>query len=146
MDEYVCDKNRAAEDRKALSPLLKLHPTASQFRQMLEMIEQVWKRDRIPLGRLVKSFMAGKLEQLMPKLHLLRYPEFTRLSSRHQNLLRNLKIPSEVRLEPSDFFEGPEYRLQISLERGKDAAKIFEQLLQAAAGPDWKRLFELDED
>ncbi len=134
------------EDQATLKFLLKLRPTASQLRQVLEMIEEVQKRDQIQLERILKAIAAPKLEPVLAKLRELRYPQFVKLSSRHRKLLRELKIPAEAKLEPADFFEGPEYRLQISLDRGKDALKIFEQLLQAAAGPDWQKLFELDED
>jgi hypothetical protein len=133
------------EDQATLKSLLKLRPTASQLRQALEMIEETWKRDRISLGRLMKIIAAPEFEQLLQKLRQLRYPEFERLCDRHRKILARMNISGAVKIEPLDYFEQPGYRLELLLSAQTDAAKIFEQLLSAAAGPDWKKLFDLDD-
>ncbi len=150
--------NLPEPDQNELKILLRLKPTSSQFREMLEMMEEVCQRDRMPVARLLaalggaailkegKGNLPQQLKLLINALRKIRYPEWDKLFSRHQKILRNLEIPGPVTLEPVDFFEQPKYRLELILGRDTDAKKILEKLLQAASGPDWEKLFKPDDD
>jgi len=150
--------NLAEKEQGALSFLLQLKPTASQLRQILEMIEEIIKRDRTSIEGLIQSISVEsvlkeknlnanqKLENLLRNLKKLRYPEYEKLSARHKKILLELKISPEIKLEPIDYFEEPKYKLEMILESDTGVSKIFEQMLQASQTALWKKLFEMDED
>jgi len=87
-----------------------------------------------------------KLDLLTKSLKKMRHPNYHKLYSRHKNLLREMKMPGEVKLEPSDYFEGPEYKMEITLGKSAPAREIFEKILAASRGQDWKKLFEFDDE
>jgi len=150
--------NLPEKDQAALKILLELKPTSSQLRQILEMTEEIIKRDQIPLPGLIKSLgmeaiLKGqklnanqRLEKLIRAMQKLRFPEWEKLGSRHQALLNRMKIPGEVKLLPMDYFEEPRYRLEMILKQDQEAGEIFEQLLKASRSLDWKKLFDLEDE
>lgn len=147
-----------APDRKALEFLLTLGATASQFREVLEMADEIGKKDQSGFEQIfkapelcavlndIKYVPAQKLDLAIKALKKTRYPDWERLKSRHQALLRKLRIPAEVKIEPADFFEGPEYKLELAVRKSLPAREIFQKLLSGAQSPDWGKLFETDDD
>jgi len=147
-----------APDRKALKILLSLGATASQFREILEMTDAISKRDQTGIGEILgapelaavlhdnKSSAPEKLDLLVKSLKKTRHPNYHKLYSRHQKLLRAMKIPGEVKIEPSDYFEGPEYKMELTLGKSLPAPEIFEKILAASRGQDWEKLFEFDDE
>jgi hypothetical protein len=148
----------AAADKKALEILPALGATASQFREVLDMTDAISKRDRIGIGEILrapdlnsvfqkeKMPALEKLDLLIKHLKKARHPNYHKLNARHQKLLRELKIPGEIKMEPSDYFEGPEYKLELTLTSSMPVQDILEKLFAASRGPDWKKLFELDDE
>jgi len=148
----------SASDRKALEFLLSLGATTSQFREILEMTDAMSKRDQTGIEEILsgpelvavlrnkKLSAPEKLDLLVKSLKKMRHPNFHKLYSRHQELVREMKIPGEVKLEPSDYFEGPEYKMEITLGKSLPAREIFEKILAASRGKDWEKLFEFDDE
>jgi len=145
-------------DRSALKAILHLHPTASQFREILEMTDEIGRRDRINIAEVLQSRelktilkdpkppAPQKLERFVKALKKSRHPHYARLQARHNRLCRQLAIPAELKIIPADFFEEPKYQLNLALNSQTQAREIFQKLLSAALSPAWKKLFELDDE
>jgi len=147
----------SARDRKALSFLPQLGATSSQFREALEMADEISKANRTTIQKFLnqpslrsilqsKKLPRQKLDLLISALKKMRRPGYDRLLSRHQNLLRKMGIPAEAVFEPADYFEGPEFKLELLLKSSTNARDILQKLAKAAQSPDWEKLFEFDDE
>jgi ParB-like chromosome segregation protein Spo0J len=148
----------AAADKKALEILPALGATAGQFREVLDMTDAVSKRDQTGIAEMLSGPELGavlqkqklpapeKLDLLIKHLKKARHPNYHKLNARHQKLLRELNIPGEIKMEPSDYFEGPEYKLELTLTSSMPVQDILEKMFAASRSPDWKKLFELDDE
>ena len=103
------------KDRKALSFSLSLRATASQFREILEMVGEVSKRrnknfkEVLEAGELravlsEKTNAGQKLDRLVKMLAKIRHPNYAKFLARHKQLCAKLGIPAEARLEPLGLF------------------------------------------
>lgn len=74
---------------------------------------------------------AQKLDKVKQVLKEARYPKFTEIAHRFQNLKQELKLPSNIILRAPAFFEGSEYSIEIRFNNQKEfneAAKIITKL------------------
>jgi ParB-like chromosome segregation protein Spo0J len=147
-----------APERKALEFIIDLKATASQFREILEMADSISKREQKSVSELFqtpgladtladeKSSSPVKLDRLLKSLKQLQYPGYHKLCSRNRKLMGEMKIPAEVRIEPHDFFEGPEYKMELLINHATPASEIFEKILAAANSSAWEKMFNLDDE
>jgi len=148
----------SSSEQNDLRIFLELNPTLSQLRNILRWLGEIKRRDASGVGEILSRIkakevfedkkLAGKekLEQILKRLYQLRYPDYTRLLSRHNELCSRLKIPPQVKLEPSDYFETPEYELSIKITPASPIKQNLESLLKAVEHPLWKKLFEFNDD
>ncbi len=74
---------------------------------------------------------AQKLDKVKQVLKEARYPKFTELANRFQQLKKELKLPSNIILRAPAFFEGSEYSIEIRFNNQKEfneSAKIIAKL------------------
>jgi len=147
----------SAQDRGSIKFLPALRATASQFREALEMSLEISRRERTGFAEVMKMVGAAailsrrlpgsrKLELLLDALRQLRHPALSRLQTRHRKLCAELHIPAQARLDPADYFEGPEYLLQLKVDQSTAAQGIFSRLKSAASSEQWQKLFQLDDE
>jgi hypothetical protein len=147
----------SSKDRKALSFIPSLRATASQFREILEMtaeiskardktFAEVWEAEELKAVLNEKTNAGQKLDLLTRMLEKIRHPNYAKLLARHQQLCAKLGVPAGARLDPSDYFEGPEYRIQFTVNSSANVRELFSKLLSASANPEWEKLFELDDE
>ena len=146
------------QERKELKFLMNLGASASQFRELLAMLNEISKRDGTSLKKILektkleairaneKLNSGHKLNLITDELKKMRYPNYSKLNKRHQRLCQSLKIPWQVKLEPIDYFEAPEYKLEMILKPDSPVKEIFEKILNAVSSPDWEKLFKLNDE
>ena len=167
--KYLVEKNFKAKDAELilrfekdeldqLEVFIQLGASYSQFRQLVEMIDEIKRRDscsagdileRVNLKKIIsqKNFSsAEKLAMIIDEIKKIRYPELSRLISRHQKICEELNLPEGAKLKPVDWFEKPEYELELKISPQTPASEQFKKLLEISQSPVWKKLFEFNED
>ena len=154
--ELILDFSRP--ELEELTILLSLGPSLSQLRNSLRWLQETKKRDACSIKEIFERINAeqilgeedisprDKLKRILQELFKLRYPAYDRLLARHKKLCSQLKIPAQVKLEPSDYFETPEYQLTLKITPASPIKQNLENLLKAVEHPLWKKLFEFNDD
>ena len=146
------------QEREGLKFLVELGASASQFRELLTMLNEIGKRDKKAPQEIWKEFKLDKIRSnekwnsvqklnlIMDELKKIRYPNYSKLNNRHQRLCQSLKIPQEVKLEPIDYFETPQYELKMIIGLNSPVREIFEKILNMVRSPTWEKLFKLNDE
>ncbi|MCB0360909.1 MAG: hypothetical protein KDD44_14775, partial [Bdellovibrionales bacterium] len=131
-----------------------LSPSASHFRQMLQQLRDVSRRDDTSLsslladpGLLVLLDAAHprqeKLTQVRRWISRRRFPERVRIEERAEQLMGELVKRHGVRLQLPEELEGDSLELARRLRSIAEVQKLAERLSSLAGDPELEELFEL---
>jgi len=127
----------------------------NKLRQCLEMIEEISKRDEIPLHQL---FAAGPFAYLSEKeqrnasertelfrktLRSLRHPALTQEEEKFQTLRKKLILPPSASLKAPEFFEGDKLKVTFEFRSPEELRSTLEKLEAAADGETLRALLEM---
>lgn len=123
----ICDLEYG--DRKAIINLFEQIPfTSSQCLHILEMLEEISFRDKMPIEEIVKQIGLGTLlKEKRPQPSVLdalakrRYPMYSQAEAEWKTRVKSLNLPGNVKVSHAPFFEKKNIEVTTSLEN-------FEQL------------------
>lgn len=133
------------EDQKQLLSLaLSLELNANIFREFIDVIEEVTKRDEIQVENLLDDSeipdiltqsalsVSQKTEKVRKILKRKRYPQLLALEDQLQEKLKQLKLPREISLIPPPFFEGDRLKVMFQFRDKKELGEILVKLKELA--------------
>jgi len=136
----------AAADRQRLLPLFAgLRLSRNRAQAFATMIEDICRRDtcsvsecfqRLGLDTILEDPQpsgAQKIERLQQILHHSRYPQLSAHERQFHATLRELRLPSQVRLQPPPYFEGQRYRVSFDFDSRQELQQVAQGLTHAAA-------------
>ncbi len=134
------------EDRKVLLPFLSsLKLGESRLREILNLLDEISRRDRIHVGEIVRHpklqgilsrgelTPSQKTEQVKKVLLELRYPRLMGLERTFEKRRKDLNLPSNISLFHSPHFEEKEWRIEFrfaTLEEYRQALSFLSQLAE----------------
>lgn len=129
----------AAADRSLLISLFEQVPfTSSQARQILEMIEEICFRDKIPVSAVFEKINLKNL--LLPErpqkgiigaVFKERYPLYTGEEQKWQREIKELDLPPHFKVSHSPFFEHPQIELHATLRNIGELKRISRSLKES---------------
>jgi ParB/RepB/Spo0J family partition protein len=135
----------SSEDRLALFALFSpLKLGENRLREMLALLEEISKRDRLPVREIVdrpeiqailshKELTASQRTERMKKILMdLRYPRMHALEETFEKKKRDLNLPARVSLFHSPFFEGKALKIEFEFETLDDYRTVLSSLSQLA--------------
>lgn len=135
-----------------IKSILNLRLTFNQQLQFIEMINDICIRDGIDISGLFKQTpfveimedekfnLPQKTKAILGLLRSVRFPLLTRAEESFRKAISELGLSDKLRISHPPFFEGPDYRLEITFRNGrqlKDRVKVLNNLegLEALADP-----------
>ncbi len=109
-------KNRQKEVLRLLQELAKI--TGQSIDQIIKnsAIQDVLTDDKITFPR--------KTEHIIEILKKIRFPLYTKVAEKFQNLLKDLKLPPNVILRPAPFFEREKYTIELTFKDQSEFKKL----------------------
>jgi ParB-like chromosome segregation protein Spo0J len=144
-----------ADDRLALFRFFKMFPfSVSVQEELVETVMEIAQRDqmtpaeilaeeeRMVLREARKRPLRQRARDVREHLQARRTPRLTARKKRFAREVRELGLPSGVRLVPPPYFEGPRWRLECDFQRNDELADSLRQAAQLAEQPKFRRLME----
>ena len=138
--------HHTATDRQVLLDLFAgLRLGRNRARQFASMIEDICRRDMCSVSECFQSLGVDaivedpqpsgpqKIERLGQTLHRSRYPQFSAHERQFHATLRELRLPSQVHLQPPPYFEGQSYRVSFAFNSRQELQQVAQSLTNAAA-------------
>ena len=142
-------------DRRALFALFgEFSFSVSVQREIIELAVEIGEREGMAPAEVLQADAIAALhrEERRPARHraeeIRRYLQgrrTPRLTARRERFLKEaqeLGLPSGVRLVPPPHFEGPQWRLECTFQRGKDLVKTLRTVAAVAEQPEFQRVLE----
>jgi len=142
-------------DRRALFALFgEFSFSVSVQQEIIELAVEIGRREGMAPAEVLKAdaIVALRREQRRPARHraeeIRRYLQgrrAPRLTARRERFLKEteeLGLPSGVRLVPPLYFEGPQWRLECTFQRGRDLAQALRTVAVMAEQPEFQRVLE----
>lgn len=144
-----------ADDRIALLRWAQsLKPSGSHFRDFMEWLDEISLRDRCQLKDILgrKKFedvlthprlgRGDKLKRLKDELRRLRYPRLAQLEDDVAHLIKELNLPTEIKVSLPPGFEGGRVMIQLSAADQAEMHRLVDVLNAAADSIEMGRLFD----
>ena len=124
--------------------------------ELVETVVEIGQRDNFPPRQVLDSAEVNELrraherparqraQQIRRQLQAWRAPRLTARRERFHREARDLGLPSEVRLIPPPYFEGPKWSLECTFERGDELATRLRQVAELADQPAFQQIMESD--
>ncbi len=141
------------EDRKVLIPfLLSLRLGENRLREILILLDEVSRRNRKKIAEIIdrseiqtilsreELTPSQKTEQVKRFLLELRYPRMTELERDFERRRKDLKLPSNISLSHSPYFEGRQWRIEFRFEKIDDYRSIISFLSQLKERKEFEEL------
>ncbi|MGQ9648298.1 MAG: ParB/RepB/Spo0J family partition protein [Thermodesulfobacteriota bacterium] len=143
------------KDRMALLSLISpLKLGENRLREILTLLEEVTKRDRLTIREVVKQpeiqailshrelTPSQRADRVKKVLVGLRYPQLHRLESRFERKKEELSLPPNVSLQHSPFFEGKGLKLELQFGTVKEFQSIISLLSRLTEMREFRELIE----
>ena len=143
------------EDRLAFFNFFQELPfSVSVQEELVETVVEIGQRDNFNPGQVLNSAEMNELrraykrparqraQQIRKQLQAWRAPRLAARKERFAREVGDLGLPSEVRLIPPPYFEGPKWSLECTFERGDELATRLRKLAELADQPEFKRVME----
>jgi hypothetical protein len=87
------------------------------------------------LAILAEPQLAGpqKLERVRRLVHEARYPHLSAHEQHFREILRRLRLPSQINLRPPPYFEGQQYQVTFGFRSGRELQQYAQRLLEVTA-------------
>jgi hypothetical protein len=129
----------AEKDRPSLVSLFEqVSFTSSQAQQILEMLEEICFRDKIPVDAVFEKINLIDLlplerpqKTIIDALFKLRYPLYTNEEQEWQREIKKLNLPPHIKVAHSPFFEHQQIQLHATLKNIGDLKKISKHLRES---------------
>jgi hypothetical protein len=117
-------------------------------RELLELIFEISCRDDIAIPRLLRQSdltdimdngdfsTPQKVQHLRALLKTKRFPELTRAEAAYYRKVKTLKLNPRIQIHPPPFFEGPSYRLSLTIDSRRQLKTLQSELDKLANHPD----------
>jgi ParB family chromosome partitioning protein len=140
---------QAPLDRQSLLALFtgSMKLGSNRGRECMALIDDICHRDGIGPAALLQALdvpallddatLAGpqKIECLRRALRMRRYPRLSEHERRFQDAVRELRLPSYIRLQPPPHFDGQQYQVAFHFANREALQACAQRLLDAAADP-----------
>jgi len=149
----------SAEDRRAVFGLMQqLHLSAGKQAELLECLEDLARRDAVPLSAVAAANdiahlctderlnRVQKTEQVRRSLRARRFPRMQAAEDRFAAALKDVRPGAGIRILAPPNFEGRVFRLEISFSPAEELRRRAGGLLRAAQQPALERLLAEDGD
>jgi ParB-like chromosome segregation protein Spo0J len=139
----------SAEDREpAVDLLLRLRPTKSMQKEMLEYLHDVAMRDGVSVGKLAEEEAVRRILNRKPAtlpqqrdafrawLKMKRFPVLQKSKDAFERACRELSTGDPLQLMPPPYYEGNRYELRLSFRNPEEFSRHVDRLLQWKDRPD----------
>jgi ParB-like chromosome segregation protein Spo0J len=146
-------------DRLAYFRLFEELPfSVSVQEELVETVEEIARKENLTPEEVLSSKEVRALRQTSKRqarqraqeirkhLQARRNPRLTSRRERFAREVRDLGLPSGVRLVPPPYFEGPKWILECSFERGEELASRLRHVAQLADQPKFQQIMESKSD
>ena len=136
------------DDAKALCCFFRQVTTGLNIqRELLELISDISRRDDIPIARLIAQadtieiigntdFPAPqKAQHLRTMLKAKRYPELSKAEASYNQKVKTLQLNPRIQIHPPRFFEGPSYRLSLTVDSRRQLKSLQSDLEKLVRHP-----------
>jgi len=126
--------------------------------EIIEAVEEIARKDNLTPEQILNSKEVRALRQASKRparqraqeirkhLQARRNPRLTARRERFAREVRDLGLPSGVRLVPPPYFEGPKWILECTFERAEELASRLRQVAQLADQPELQGMMESKSD
>lgn len=135
-----------AVDREALLPLFAdLKLGQNRAREFVNLIDEICLRDGCGVGQLwedleladmlINTELSGpqRVEQLRRQLRTRRYPMLSAYEEQFEAARRELRLPSQMSLQPPPYFEGSQYQVSFRFGSREELQTYAQKLLDSAS-------------
>jgi ParB family chromosome partitioning protein len=124
-----------------------VHTGLNIQRELLELISDISRRDDIPIARLIAQsdlvdiigntdFPAPqKAQHLRMMLKAQRYPELSKAEASYNQKVKTLQLNPRIQIHPPRFFEGPSYRLSLTVDSRRQLKSLQSDLEKLVRHP-----------
>jgi len=146
----------AEEDAGALFALISaLRLGKNHQRELIRLAMDVARRESLPINELLASAElqrvlaqedlspAHKTERALAWLRERRFPRLAAAQRCSTELIRRLRLPGNIRLEPPPNFEGAEWQCRIRFSRAQELQQAAQRLQEMAQTPELQQLLLL---
>lgn len=136
LDTAIALLDLSAQNRRAIFNLFQdIKAGKNNQKELLQLIQDLSIIKNQPIEALLKFLPvkpilldtrltpSQKLEKIKQTLKHSRYPKYAEIAEQFQNIKKNLKLPSNIILRPSPFFEDSEYSIELKFKNQSELSK-----------------------
>jgi hypothetical protein len=146
LDTAVWIGRQAASDRQVLLELfITMRLGRNRAQEFASLIEDICRRDSCRVSACFQSLGVDdiladpqpsrpqKVERVRQALRRSRYPQLSAYEQQFHATVRELRLPSQIHLQPPPYFEGQHYRVSFTFNSRQELLQVAQSLAHAAA-------------